>query len=155
MATIGYFHPIVVNDCKAEDIYPEAASQSFLAGELVYLASGKVTACVSDADTILGLALTPATGTTDEDILVEAFLSGVEIEMNITNAGSDVALAITHLGTAGYDIYVASNQHFIDVGDTASPCFVPFRQVGAPKTTMGDTNGRVIAAVMDAVLQSQ
>jgi len=52
--------------------FPEAASQSFKAGEMVYLVSGKVTEFTATADTgtarFLGFAAQDATGTTDTRI---------------------------------------------------------------------------------------
>jgi len=153
MATISYLSPQVINDCCYMENFPEAASQSFNAGELVYLVSGKVTVCATDATAILGRALTAASGTTDTNILVQVFLSGIIVEMTMTTGGSNIVLAATHYGVQ-YGLYVASNLHYIDVADTTNGVFVILKEVGSPRSVLGDTNSRVAATVIDAVLQS-
>ena len=51
--------------------YPEAATQTFKRGEVVYLVSGKVTEIAGDTPgQILGVAAEDASGTTDTPILV-------------------------------------------------------------------------------------
>jgi hypothetical protein len=53
--------------------YPEAAGQTFVAGDLVYLAAGKVTKSGVNPASLFGIALEDATGVTDTDISVEVF----------------------------------------------------------------------------------
>ena len=56
--------------------YPEASSQSFKAGDFVYRVSGKLTICAAASNdvgniSILGRAVSPATGTVDTKLPVE------------------------------------------------------------------------------------
>jgi hypothetical protein len=53
--------------------YPEAAGQTFVVGDFVYLVGGKVTKEVVNPASLFGIALEPATGVTDTDISVEVF----------------------------------------------------------------------------------
>ena len=60
-------HPHVVApaaDRPKLDHGVEAASQSFVAGNFVYVNSGAVTECASDATLIDGIAISTASGTT-------------------------------------------------------------------------------------------
>lgn len=103
--------------------YPEAASQSFKAGQLVYLASGKVTACASDATTILGIALSDASGTQDTSIPVHVFTPEDIIRIKCHDGTSEVTSDNATLGAA-YAIRVASNVVYLDTGDTVNKAFV-------------------------------
>jgi hypothetical protein len=155
MATIDNFRMHMANGCYETREYPEAASQSFKAGELVYLASGKVTVVASDGQVVLGLAAKAATGTTDTSLLVEVFKPGARVEGNLTNAGSDVTSAVTHMGKQ-YNLYRDGTNKIslIDTGDNTAAVFIPVAVAGAPKSTMGDVNARVIAEINPLAMQA-
>jgi len=127
--------------------YPEAASQSFKAGEFVYLVGGKVTVCASDATVILGMAVADATGTTDSSIPVLLAEAGTEFKANVTGA----VTAVTQRGVK-YALLVTSNKHYVDVSDTDNDAFtiLDFAQEDA----IGDTYGRVIFRVISSAYQN-
>lgn len=102
--------------------YPEAASQSFTIGELVYLASGAVTACATDTAQILGIALSAASGTTGTDIPVEIIRPDDIVRIRCTNNGTDTTCENLVRGV-GYGLYVASNVAYVDKNDTTNDRF--------------------------------
>ena len=65
---------------------PEAASQTFKAGQFVYLVSGKVTVVASDGTVIFGQALIDASGTEDTAILVLVPTNQTLFIMNVYHA---------------------------------------------------------------------
>lgn len=98
-----------------QDTFPEAATQSFSAGDLVYLVSGKVTVCPADPALIAGRALEDATGVTDTAILIEKFMATDLIDIQVSD-GSNAALSnTTYKGTA-YEIVKLSNTWYVDQG---------------------------------------
>lgn len=124
MSSYLFNNPQVVSvgsdNAPDKQIFPEAASQSFKAGELVYLVSGKVTVCANDDPTlILGRASTDATGVTDSDIEVEIFKEHYRVKMQVSNNGTPATSDNAVLGTK-YGIIIASNIHYIDVADTSN-----------------------------------
>lgn len=147
MATIALQRVQLANPKKATiRAFPEAASQSFKAGEFVYLSSGKVTVCASDTAHILGMAMHDASGTTDADVLVAVADGETEFEMNVYHATPGSAItAITQIG-AEYGLVVASNKHYLDLAETTADAFQI--QSLSPKDAVGDTYGRVIVKVL-------
>lgn len=130
---------------------PEAASQSYKAGEFVYLASGKATACADDATTILGMAAHDATGTTDADAFVYAANTDTVFEANVYHSTAASAItAITQVGV-NYALQVDSNKAYVDIEDTTNDAF---RVIAiSSKDNVGDQYGRVEFQVLDAVSQ--
>lgn len=100
-------------------ILPEAAGQSYKAGELVYLVSGAVTVCATDPDEILGIAQEDASGTTSEDAPVEMIRSSYVYKIRCTTAGTDYACSNFNEATA-YSIIVSSNVHSADNADDST-----------------------------------
>jgi len=111
MATIGFRYikgPYVVNHL------PEAASQSFKAGDLVILTSGKVAIVTSD-QTVYGVALKDASGTTGADVPVLVIQPD-----QIFLAQADTTTAATHVGGKyGLNIGTAGSMS-VDIGDTST-----------------------------------
>jgi len=128
--------------------YPEAASQSFKKGQLVYLSSGKLTACASDGTAILGIADADASGTTDTSLPVILATPTTIFEAVSTDGGSDVTIAVTHVGKH-YALYVSSNDVYVDLGDTDHDAL----KVIALKDDAGTTNGKVLVRVLAAASQ--
>lgn len=94
--------------------YPEAASQTFKRGELVYLSSGKVTVAVAD-DTdvasgtkVLGIALRDASGTTDTAIPVALANPLFRWVLPVSNDGATQTTAVTQVGVA-YELHKHTN----------------------------------------------
>lgn len=136
--------------------FPEAASQSFKKGEFVYLASGKVTVCASDATTILGMAMQDATGTTDTSLPVFVATASTLFVGNVYHGtpGSAITAVTTCFPDAGpYALYVASNKHHVDIGDTGHDSILPVALDG--RDTVGDTYGRIEFKLLPAVLQAE
>jgi len=132
--------------------YPEAASQSFKIGELVYLnTSGQVTVCAANAQVILGLAVEDATGTTNTMIVVDILKPG---EWVIANLYNDTAASAVCANTAFGDLAelaTSSNKTVIDITATASACFRIVNRLADESAT--DIYPRVIAAVISTYLQ--
>ena len=94
--------------------FPEAATQTFVAGDLVTLSSGKVAVAVAasgtysssdvEGGTILGVALEPASGTTDDPVKVAIADGRLEILLTCLHATPASAVtAVAQVGTT-YDI---------------------------------------------------
>jgi len=131
--------------------FPEAASQSFKAGQFVYLNSGKVTACTDDATTILGMAVGDASGTTDEDCEVYVANGDTIFEANVYHStASSAVTAITQVGTC-YALQVDSNKCYVDIEDTSNDAFQVRRL--SPKDKVGDRYGRVEFQVISSARQ--
>lgn len=133
--------------------YPEAASQSFLAGQFVYLASGKITACSDDASAMLGMAVQNASGVTDRDLAVHIANEDTIFEANVYYDGdgdSDDAVAITHVG-GDFALKVDSGKCHVDISDTTNKAFRVLRI--SPKDNAGDIYGRVHFTVLRDVRQ--
>lgn len=143
MAKFGYAEGLLIKHW-----YPEAASQSFKKGQPVYLSSGKLTACASDGTAILGVADADASGTTDTSIPVILATPLTVFEAVPTNAGADVATAVTNVGKH-YALYVSSNDVYVDLGDTSNDAV----KVVALKDDAGTTNGKVLIKVLAAASQ--
>uniref|UniRef100_A0A6M3KF15 Uncharacterized protein n=1 Tax=viral metagenome TaxID=1070528 RepID=A0A6M3KF15_9ZZZZ len=129
--------------------YPEAASQSFLKGEFVYLVSGKLTVVPAAVDSqvkIAGMALQDATGTTDTALAIAVAEEGVLFEMNATGA----VTAITHVG-GSYNLTITSNKHYIDLNAATFPRFKV--KALSPRDAVGDTYGRVLVEVLGSICQ--
>jgi predicted RecA/RadA family phage recombinase len=131
--------------------YPEAASQSFKKGELVYLASGKVTICGADPSLILGMAMEDATGTTDTSIAVAIANKDTVFEGNVYHGTPASAItAVTDIGT-DYGVVNANNKWYVDVSDTSNVRIL-VRDL-SKKDVVGDTYGRVLFQVMQDYCQ--
>jgi hypothetical protein len=98
--------------------YLEANSQTFKVGQLVYLASGAVTATASDG-IILGIALDPGTNVTSLNTKIRVMIIRPEDEIKIyvTTAGTATRPSAANLGI-GYSSYVGSNLCSLDLADT-------------------------------------
>lgn len=133
-----------------EELYiKEAASQTFKAGELVYLASGtgKVTVCTATSP-IAGVAMTAATGVTDANILIRVIRPDDIYLMQVNSATTDTT-SLTHLG-GRYGIAVGSNLWSIDIEavEDGGNSLARVKVIGIPSltpdsvaNTIGDTFG--------------
>lgn len=91
--------------------YPEAASQSFNAGDFVTLASGAITLATATAGAtstslagiVLGMALAPATGTTGNLIPVALAAPGVQFSLPVCSGTASSTSVSTSVGSA-YDL---------------------------------------------------
>jgi len=131
----------------------EAASQSFKVGEFVYLVSGKVTSRASDAVVIYGMAEQDASGTTDTELLIRVPNEQTEFEMNVYHATAASAITAITNYSYKYALYVASNIHYVDIGDTSYDAFVITDILVGGNKSIGDTYGRVKVKILPEVLQ--
>lgn len=162
MATLQNYAPLNFVDGPVTRLrFPEAASQSFKAGDLVILSSGKVAISVAagnslDTDTkILGMALEPATGVTDTMVSVLVFLGSVSMDLPVYHGTPASAVtAVANNGTA-YALYHSSTGGFmVDLSNTTKP---NVRQVTiSPRYPVGEQYGIVTVTFdPDGLLVSQ
>lgn len=131
--------------------YPEAASQTFLKGEAVYIdGNGRVaefTAALDDGtQRFLGFAADDgANDTIAGNSKVSVYVGpDNEFEANITSNGSDQITAITQVGTK-YPLYqdTVNSIIMVDIADTGSQIdCIRVIKVDERKSA-GETNGRV------------
>ena len=104
---------------------PEASGQTFKKGELVYLASGLVTACADSATLVYGRALEDASGTANTLIMVEKWDNDTIVQIRLVTSGtallnSDATVLIGN--SFGYN--VVSNVGYCDIAITNADLFV-------------------------------
>lgn len=132
-------------------LFPCAATQSFKAGDLVYLVAGRLTVCGADPTDILGVALADAVSAADAVALLQ--LIPVQLaepdtlfQINIASSTAGASLALTQAmlgqscklfkdGTAGSGLWYASGV----TGGTADRLIID-KFIDA----VGDTNARVL-----------
>lgn len=131
--------------------FPCAATQSFVAGDLVYLVSGRLTVCGANPADILGVALEDAVSAADAVALLQLIPVQLaepdtlfQINLASSTAGASVALTQAMLGgscglykdgTAGSGLWYASG---VTLG--ANDRLVIDKFIDA----VGDTNARVL-----------
>ncbi len=152
MATIDLVKPITVNGPQIVKKFPEAASQSYKTGAWVYLASGKVTVCASDATAAIGIALGDASGTTDTDTYVLLADPRTVFEVNCYKTGdlTNSITAITQVGSK-YGLAVSGANGYCDIAE-ASALFFQVQGI-SPKDTVGDIYGRLLVKVLSDIYQ--
>ena len=133
--------------------FPEAASQTFKAGDIVMNTggtAGKVAIAESDViaaggDLILGVAAQEATGVTDTSLHVYLATEEAEFSANVQDTGT---LALANIGTQ-YDIFydtaASINIFRVDLADTTNPVLTVTELLDA----VGDVNGRVVFKFMN------
>jgi len=91
--------------------FPEAASQTFLAGDFVFLSSGYLTICGTDPALIMGMALEPAHNTT-----AGLYQIGVALAIEIVLFG----LSVYHATPANNKIEATDMGILCDIAMSAS-----------------------------------
>lgn len=108
--------------------YLEANSQSFKAGQFVYVNSGAVTVSADGDVPVMGIALADATNVSSGNIAVAVQVLGPddEVLIQVCNvSGSLEASNTTCRPGVAYDLQtVSTNLHYIDSSDTTNPKFV-------------------------------
>jgi hypothetical protein len=140
--------PMVIN-------YPEAASQTFVKGEFVYLASGYVTECGDNPTTILGMAMDDAHNDSSagtHKVGVAVFSDNTILEMNKVNAsGTAQATAYSDIG-AVFGIYRDTTNNIVNA--VASPAYPRLICIGlSGSDQVGDTGGRLLLRVIGTYRQ--
>lgn len=126
---------------------PEAATQTFVAGDLVIISSGKV-AVMTDDDDIFGIALKSASGTTDTMLPVYVITPGDKFI-----AQASTTTAETNKGVA-YALVVTSGSMAVNPGSTTTPAFYIEKldpRDGATTGAGGRVIGRFVYTSMDAI----
>jgi len=138
----------VAGPCPDVIQVPEGASQTFRKGDLLELTSGKATVADADDAAILGVALTPATGTTDEPILVALANENNVFSMNAYHATPASAVtAVTDISVKYAVVAVSSNWH-IELSDTTN---TRVRVIDFDRRhAVGDTYGRLLVKFLGA-----
>lgn len=141
--------------------YPEAASQTFVAGEAVYLdGAGRVaeytTALDDGTQRFLGFAAENGhNDATAASHSVEVYLGwGNIFEANVTAAGAAQVTAITQVGSVLplYEDTVNSNVS-VDIANTGSQGAWARIMAISTRDVVGDTYGRVLFTLVPAALQ--
>lgn len=99
--------------------FPEAASQTFKAGDLVTKSSGKVAVWATDGAAILGVARQDASGVTSARVLVEIIRPGVMYQGNLRLA-SDTFVEGTDNDTLYGLVATGAGNVEIDKSDTSN-----------------------------------
>ena len=114
--------------------YKEAGSQSFKAGQFVYLNSGAVTVSADGDVPVMGIALADATNTSSASALIEIPVQIIGPEdrvlIQVSTGGTLEAANTTCKPGIGYDLEtVSTNLHYIDSADTTNMKFVFVRPI--------------------------
>lgn len=128
---------------------PEAASQSFVAGDLVYLTGGYVTICGSDPAAILGIAMEDAHNTTAGAYNVEVLVLTDQTMINMCVDGSTDEIEATDRATAFGVSNAGSGIWVVDKGDTTNDRVTPLLFVDP----VGTEHGRVGVTFLASVRQ--
>lgn len=121
--------------------FPEAATQSFKKGEMVYLSGGKVTVCGADPTLIAGFAAEDASGTTDTKKPVWIANADTIFSANIYHPTETSAVtAVSDVGT-NYGLVTVSNKTHVDKSETTNTR-VTIVELSS-LDNVGDTYGRV------------
>jgi hypothetical protein len=139
--------PLVIN-------YPEAAGQTFVKGEFVYLSGGYVTEIGDNPTAILGMAMDDAHNSTAGayKVGVAVFSDNTILEMNKVNAsGTAQATAYSDVG-AVFGIYRDNTNNFVHA--IASPAYPRLICIGlSGSDQVGDIGGRLLLRVMGTYRQ--
>ena len=119
--------------------YLEANSQSFKAGQFVYINSGAVTVTADGNTPVMGIALADATNVSTGNATIPVQVLGLddEVLIQVCNvSGSLQASNTTCKPGIGYDLQtVSTNLHYIDSSDVTHMKFV---YLGPVKDAAGD-----------------
>lgn len=131
--------------------YKEGTSQSFKAGQPVVKSSQVVTACTSDATSILGIAVADATGTTNADCPVYVANRDTIFEGNVYHSTPASAVTAETVKETKWALYVASNKGHVDIEDSSHDA-IQVLDI-SPKDALGDIYGRVHFMFLEAASQ--
>lgn len=137
--------------------YPEAASQSFVEGDLVYLVAGLVTVCATAGDpqdintVVLGIAARDASGTTNTSIPVYVIRPDTIVYLNVKTDGADHVLLQGNFGQP-YGVYkAASNVWSLNINESTLKLATAISV--AEGSVVGDTNAIVGCKFVPQMLQ--
>ncbi len=120
---------------------PEAASQSYVVGDLVYMVNGYVTECGSNPSAVLGIAKSAGNNTTaglyNTDVL--CITGNMLVDMQVHSATASSADIEAADRFKAYQIAVTSGMWYVDKDNTGTPRvrIIEFHEA------VGTVNGRV------------
>jgi hypothetical protein len=135
--------------------FPEAASQTFKKGELVYkiAATGRITVCAANAACVFGVAAQDASGVTAADVLVDVILPGCILEGNVYHdTASSAVMTDANVGTGLAELATSDHKSVVDITATAAPCFRILERLKEDSAT--DVYPRVRVTIIDTYMQS-
>ena len=144
MATIGFRQ--ITGPFQVEHLPEHTTANSFVAGDIVYLNSGKLALVTSDA-AVFGVAGAPASGTADTSLPVYV-ITPTQLwvaEVDTTSAVSQVG------GKYGLNIGTAGSMN-VDIGDTSTTS-VRIERLDS-RDVAGTATGRVVVKFDQAALQN-
>jgi hypothetical protein len=133
---------------------PEAASQSFSEGDLVYLVNGKVTVLAADSALFAGVAMQDASGTVDTLLHIAVPKVGATLRGSVSHTTAASAItAITQRG-ARYPVVVSSGNFYVDIENSGSNDIFLVEDINLPAGhAVGDRYGQVIVSILDEINQ--
>lgn len=135
--------------------YPEAASQSFKKGHFVEMnSSGQILEVSSGDVIILGLALSDATGVTNNLVEVAIAQDGTEFEMNVYHSVTASSVTARSNLYTKWAYYNDGDIGRINIGDSDGNDALQITEIlTGGLDSVGDTNGRVKCVVLPEVQQ--
>lgn len=137
---------------------PEAATQSFKRGDLVYRVNGKATIVTlstleyTDAQAAaLGIALKDATGTTDSPIPVAVIDGDFRWVLPVTNTAADAVTAVADCGDLFPLQRTAAGQWAVNKQGNSNP--VVIQEAIHPQYPAGEEHGWVVVKFLVAELE--
>jgi len=134
--------------------YPEAASQTFVKGEFVYLSGGYVTECSDNPTAILGMAEDDAHNSTAGayKVGVSIFSDNTILEINkVDTSDAAVATAVTDVGKT-FGLYRDTTDNQVHAAyNSTSPRLICIGISGSD--LVGDTGGRLLFRVIGTYRQ--
>lgn len=130
-----------------------ATGQTFVKGELVYLASGQATACASDGQVVYGIAqeTADAAATTTMTVTVEIIHPEDDVEMTCSSAPTYANVGIKYAL-----VIVAGTSCKADLTDTSNDCITFVRPVyDTGGNLSGTSTTRAIFHFLPACCQSR
>lgn len=105
------------------EVLPEADSQTFVAGDLVYSSAGSLTICGADPALIRGIAMGDATNVTSghKDILILRITDDLDVGLNCYHAtAASAVLAATNVDDQYEIVKNAAGKWCIDIANQVS-----------------------------------
>jgi hypothetical protein len=129
-------------------------SQTWKAGEFGVLSSGEIIPAVTGSIPYCIFAETQSTATTASELVWVYLLEvGTQLEIFVTNNGTDAVETDLTIGGL-YDLYVASNKHYIDVNASTDDTFRVLKYASEYEEAMHDATdspGKVLVSVEKVV----
>lgn len=139
----------------AQIVVPEAASQSFKRGDLVYRASGKATLVTlstleyTDAQSAaLGIAEMDASGVTDTPIVISVIDGDFRWVLPVTNTAADAVTAVANGGAKFPLQRTSAGQWAVNTQGNSNPVVIQESIHG--QYPVGETHGWVVAKFLVA-----